>query len=300
MLVDDDGFEGVVISTIGLSGLRFEPKGHGRTRLIARAGEPFDTCVARAVELGLSGIESLSGIPGSVGATPIQNVGAYGQEVSETIVEVRALERSTGRGVTLSSADCEFAYRDSALKRDPGRFVVVEVTFELTDSPPRIKYAELERALGDGVADAAAVRKAVVAIRRSKSMVIETEDENRRSVGSFFLNPVVDEARARTIVEALVRDGVVARPDEVPVYSAGGGMRKLSAAWLIERAGFGRGYGDGGVGISTRHTLALVNRGRGTTKELLALAELIRRGVESSFGVSLSLEPVRLGAQASP
>ncbi|MBI4818358.1 MAG: UDP-N-acetylmuramate dehydrogenase [Deltaproteobacteria bacterium] len=294
VLVADRGFEGLVLSTLRLDGFRFEPTRIGEM-LIARAGASLDACVAASIDRGLSGIESLSGIPGTIGATPIQNVGAYGQEVSETIVSVRAHDRRSLRFIELSKADCQFSYRQSMLKKDPDGFVVVEVRFALRRDPPTVRYPELARALDGRAVTVEAVREAVLSIRRSKSMVIEASDENHRSVGSFFLNPIVDESVGDEVVAQSLRSGLATEESEVPRYPASPGRVKLSAAWLIERAGFVKGFRDGSVGVSSRHSLALVHHGGGTTRELLELAERIRRGVREKFGVELMREPIGLG-----
>ncbi|MDP9347463.1 MAG: UDP-N-acetylmuramate dehydrogenase [Actinomycetota bacterium] len=282
----DAGFPGTVVrvSTGGVA--------RDGARLEVAAGESWDELVARCVAEGLAGIECLSGIPGSVGATPIQNVGAYGQEVAGTITGVRALDRRTAEVVSLTPADCAFAYRSSAFKRDPGRWVVLAVAFALDaggESAP-VRYGELARALGvelGGRAPLAEVREAVLALRRGKGMVIEPGDPDTVSAGSFFTNPILD-PDAFAAVEA--------RAGERPPRWQEEGRVKTSAAWLIERAGFARGYGDPqGIAISSKHTLALTNRGAGTTAELVALAREIAGGVEERFGVSLATEPVFVG-----
>ena len=292
LLVADRGFDGLVLRA-RLRGVTLEPDG----QVEAAAGEPWDDLVARAVVEGWAGIECLSGIPGDVGATPIQNVGAYGQEVAETIVGVRAVERATGATVTLDGARCGFGYRDSVFKReDAGRFVIVAVRFALRPGgAPSLRYAELARALtGEGSPSLAEVRRTVIALRRGKSMVLDPADENHRSAGSFFMNPTLDaaafaEARTRVASSGALRPG-----EEMPSYPAGPRV-KLSAAWLIERAGFTRGTHDGAVGISTRHSLALVNRGGATAAEILAFARRVREGVRDRFGVALTPEPVMVG-----
>jgi UDP-N-acetylmuramate dehydrogenase len=256
------------------------------------AGESWDALVARCVAEGLAGVECLSGIPGSVGATPIQNVGAYGQEVAETIIAVRALDRRGGEVVSLAPADCAFAYRSSAFKRDPGRWLVLAVTFELDPggaSAP-VRYAELARTLGVELGDRAplaAVRAAVLGLRRGKGMVIEAGDPDTASAGSFFTNPIL-EPDAFAAFEA--------RAGEPPPRWQEEGRVKTSAAWLIERAGFTKGYGDPhGIAISSKHTLALTNRGAGTTAQLVALAREIAGGVRDRFGVEIVPEPVFVG-----
>ena len=262
----------------------------------AGAGEPWDPFVERAVDSGWAGLECLSGIPGKVGATPIQNVGAYGQDVSETIERVDAIDRATAEPVTFSARECAFAYRDSAFKHAlADRFVLTSVTFRLTPGgAPALRYAELTRALAGAPSPTLAqVRATVIALRRSKSMVFDPADENHRSAGSFFTNPLVTEpqlAAAREAARPLLRAG-----EKIPEFPAEPGLTKLSAGWLIERAGFPRGTHEGAVGLSTRHALAIVNRGSATAADIVAFATRIKRGVFETFGVSLVPEPVLLG-----
>jgi UDP-N-acetylmuramate dehydrogenase len=293
LVVADAGFPGTVLRIV-TRGVREDGD-----RLEVAAGEPWDPLVARCVAAGRAGVECLSGIPGSVGATPIQNVGAYGQEVSETIVSVRAYERARGRVVEIPAADCGFTYRSSAFKRHPGHWVVLAVTFALLrrrHSEP-IRYAELARALGiaEGeTAPLADVRGAVLALRRGKGMVIDPADPDSVSAGSFFTNPILEpEAFAALEERARARLGDDVR---VPRFLQPDGRVKTSAAWLIERAGFTRGHGDPAtVAISAKHTLALTNRGAGTTEQLVALAREIAAGVREAFGVELEPEPVFVG-----
>ncbi|MDQ3035332.1 MAG: UDP-N-acetylmuramate dehydrogenase [Myxococcota bacterium] len=282
LIVPDEGWPGLVIA-IRSRGIETAPRGD-EMNVTAAAGEPWDALVARTVAADLAGLECLSGIPGLVGATPIQNVGAYGQEVSETIAAVRALDRRTGELVVLTPADCAFAYRDSALKRDPDRFVVLSVSFALRPGgAPTVRYAELERALAGPPRDLRTVRETVLALRRAKSMVIDPDDANRRSAGSFFTNPIVDASTADAL--SLAHEGM-------PRWAHADGRVKLAAGWLIERAGITKGMRRGAVGISTKHALALVHHGGGTTSELLALADEVRAAVRARFGVELEREPV--------
>jgi UDP-N-acetylmuramate dehydrogenase len=290
VVVADAGFPGTVL-LLRNRGLRTRAEGD-RVRLVVAAGEPWDDVVLAAVDAGFSGIECLSGIPGSTGATPIQNVGAYGQEVAETIVSVRAYDRVRDTVVTLAPDACGFAYRTSVFKHND-RFVVLSVEFSLPVSPlsAPIRYAELARALGVAPGDRVplrAARAAVLALRAGKGMVLDPADPDTYSVGSFFTNPVLGAAEF---------DAVRARADglgEPPAWPAPDDAVKVSAAWLIERAGFDKGYAraGAGVGISTKHTLALTNRGPGTTAALLDLAREIRAGVRDRFGVTLHPEPV--------
>jgi UDP-N-acetylmuramate dehydrogenase len=295
VVVADEGFPGVV-ARVTMRGVEVD----GDVLHVA-AGEMWDPIVARCVAEDRAGVECLAGIPGSVGATPIQNVGAYGQEVSETIVGVRALDRLDGEVVDLAPGECGFAYRSSAFKREPGRWVVLRVSFALPVGDGRsrpVRYGELARALGVQPGDRApvdAVREAVLGLRRGKGMVIDPADPDSVSAGSFFTNPILD-ADAFAALRARVRErlGDDAAPPAWP--EADGEAVKTSAAWLIERAGFHRGYGDpDGIAISSKHVLALTNRGRGTTAQLVALAREIAAGVHEAFGVALVPEPVFVG-----
>jgi UDP-N-acetylmuramate dehydrogenase len=293
LVIGDKGFDGTALR-IATSG--FDLDG---TRLELAAGETWTDAVARTVEAGLGGIECLAGIPGSAGATPIQNVGAYGQEVSTTITEVVAYDRRSGETVVLPNAACGFSYRNSRFKQEPDRYVVLRVRFELDDadglSAP-VKYAETARALGIEVGDrvpAAAARETVLALRAGKGMVLDADDHDTWSAGSFFTNPILTAAEYETFL-ARVRDrlGDGVAP---PAYPAGDGHTKTSAAWLIDKAGFTKGYGSGPARISTKHTLALTNRGQATTEDLLALAREVVDGVRDAFGVTLVNEPVTVG-----
>jgi len=291
LVVADDGFPGTVVRVL-TAGVE-ERERDGRVELTVQAGEEWEPFVARCVAEGLAGVESLSGIPGSIGATPIQNVGAYGQEVAETVVSVRVLDRERDGVDELPAADCGFAYRSSAFKRTPGRWVVLAVTFALERrqlSGP-LTYAELARTLGvqpgEG-APLAEVREAVLGLRRGKGMVLDPDDPDTVSAGSFFTNPILD-ADAFAALEARAAE----RP---PGFPEDDGRVKTSAAWLIERAGFARGHGNpNGIAISSKHTLALTNRGAGTTAELLGLAREIAGGVRERFGVTLDPEPTLVG-----
>ncbi|MDQ0844437.1 UDP-N-acetylmuramate dehydrogenase [Streptomyces sp. V1I6] len=293
LVIGDKGFDGTALR-IATSG--FDLDG---TRLELAAGETWSDAVARTVEAGLGGVECLAGIPGSAGATPIQNVGAYGQEVSSTITEVVAYDRRSGETVVLPNAACGFSYRNSRFKQEPDRYVVLRVRFELEDagglSAP-VKYAETARALGIEVGDrvpAAAARETVLALRAGKGMVLDADDHDTWSAGSFFTNPILTAAEYETFL-ARVRDrlGDGVAP---PAYPAGDGHTKTSAAWLIDKAGFTKGYGSGPARISTKHTLALTNRGQATTEDLLALAREVVDGVRDAFGVTLVNEPVTVG-----
>jgi UDP-N-acetylmuramate dehydrogenase len=297
VVVADEGFDGAVVHvrTEGIEE-RVDPE-DGKVHVTAEAGEGWDAFVARCVEQGLSGVEALSGIPGSVGATPIQNVGAYGQEVADTIDSVLVLDRVRHSVVLLDRLGCEFTYRSSVFKRTPGRWVVLSVVFALERSElsAPIRYAELARKLNVEIGERAPladVRAAVLDLRRGKGMVVDPADPDSVSAGSFFTNPILT-------TDAF--DALRARVDEEPpAWPDGDGHVKTSAAWLIDRAGFTKGYGDPRtIAISGKHTLALTNRGEGTTEQLVALAREIARGVEERFGVALEPEPVFVGHQWS-
>ncbi|WP_435828548.1 UDP-N-acetylmuramate dehydrogenase [Saccharopolyspora shandongensis] len=295
VVVADEGFAGHVVR-IATKGRQYDSVGDGLVQLTAEAGEDWDEVVADTVRQGLGGLECLSGIPGLTGATPVQNVGAYGVEVSELLVSVDLLDRATGRVRTVPADELGLAYRTSVLKHSDAA-VVLRARFLLRDggrSAP-IRYAELARTLGvepGGQVDVAAAREAVLALRRGKGMVLDPADHDTWSAGSFFTNPIVE---ADDVPEVLSRIGAEVGPDQrIPQYPADGGRTKLSAAWLIERAGFAKGHpGPGGrVGLSSKHTLALTNRGAATTRDLLLLAREVRDGVRVAFGVSLAPEPV--------
>lgn len=289
VVVSDVGFRGLVLQA-ALKGLQFEELGGGSVRLTAAAGEDWDGFVRACVERDLAGVECLSGIPGFVGGTPVQNVGAYGQEVSETISGVRCYDRAGNRFVDLSNADCGFAYRKSifnTITRD--RYVVTSVQFDLKrGGNPRVVYKDLKERFEGRVPTLSETREAVLEIRREKSMVIDPADPNSRSAGSFFKNPIVEAGR---VDEMAARADV----DAVPTFPAGEGQVKVPAAWLIERAGFTKGHRLGNVGISENHSLAIVNFGGATAAEVVALKEDIRDGVEKRFGISLETEPIFVG-----
>ncbi|KIH97859.1 UDP-N-acetylenolpyruvoylglucosamine reductase [Streptomonospora alba] len=296
LVVSDAGFPGTVVHAESRS-ISFSDTDDGRVRLRAGAGVPWDPLVARTVAEGFSGIEFLSGIPGRVGSTPIQNVGAYGQEVSQSIVEVLVYDRRTGERLTMGNADCGFAYRDSVFKGGD-RYVVCEVVFELERSELSrpVRYAEVARALG---AEAGArvplaqARETVLELRRGKGMVLDPDDPDTYSAGSFFTNPVLDPPE---YAEFARRAADHLGPDvRLPAHVDDEGRAKISAAWLIDHAGFTRGYGSP-ARISTKHTLALTNPGDATTEDLLALAREVRAGVAKAFGITLVNEPVLVGA----
>lgn len=294
LLVADRGVAALVLR-VQVRGVEVYTRA-GAGFVVAGAGEPWDGVVAGAVERGWAGLECLSGIPGDAGATPIQNVGAYGQEVSETLVTVRAIDRETGDDVEIPASDCGFGYRDSAFKRHlAGRYLITHVVFHLTPGgPPAVRYAEISRALAGAPSPSLAdARAAVLALRRSKSMVYDPSDENHRSAGSFFTNPIVPDAvlaGAREAARSALRPG-----EAMPEHPVSPGWTKLAAGWLIERSGLAKGTSDGPVGLSTRHALAIVNRGGATAAQIVAFATMIKRRVRDRFGVTLQPEPNLVG-----
>ena len=295
VVIADAGFAGTVVR-ITTRGTTTHREADGVT-LDVQAGEPWDDVVAASVERGLAGIEALSGIPGLTGATPMQNVGAYGQEVAHTVRAVRAYDRTRGEVVTLPAAALRFGYRTSVL-RGTGRHVVLSVELALArdEQSAPVRYAELARQLDVAVgarAPLAEVRSAVLALRRGKGMVLDPGDPDSVSAGSFFTNPILDaDAFAALRRRAAERLGGEHMP---PRFDEPDGRVKTSAAWLIERAGFARGYGDGRAGLSSKHTLAIVNRGGATAADVLDLAHAIARGVQEAFAVRLTPEPVLVG-----
>jgi UDP-N-acetylmuramate dehydrogenase len=293
LLVADEGFRGIVIK-VGIAGVEWEPD-QGRTLVSAGAGEDWDRLVAICVDRNLAGVECLSGIPGSVGGTPVQNVGAYGQEVSEVLRNVRAYDRAADRVTSLSGEQCQFEYRSSVFNtaaRD--RYIVLQVTYSLdTNGAPAIRYADVQREFEEGSQPRtlANVRAAVRRIRARKAMLIVEGDADCRSAGSFFKNPIMTEAEFRRLQSGADL--------ALPRYPADAGQVKTSAAWLIEHAGFSKGYSVGPAGISTKHTLALVNKGGATARDILRLADEIGRRVQDQFGVRLVPEPVFLGEEST-
>ena len=284
LLISDDGFPGLVIH-VDLRGITVESVDEFATVKVG-AGEPWDPFVGMTVNNGWAGVECLSGIPGSTGATPIQNVGAYGQDVSETIIRVEALDRTTDRVISFTNWDCRFGYRASLFKNhEPNRYVVLNVTFRLkVGGEASIRYPELQKYLderGVSIRDLRSVREAVIAIRRRKGMVIDANDPDTRSDGSFFMNPIVPAASLENFGG--------------PQFPAGQGMVKLSAAWLIENAGFHKGFVHGNVGLSSKHSLALINRGGGTAREVRELVAMIQAKVREQFGIEIHPEPNFIG-----
>jgi UDP-N-acetylmuramate dehydrogenase len=294
LIVADDGWPGLVLH-VAINGIEVS-EGGDATRLVAGAGEAWDGLVSLAVSRGLAGIECLSGIPGTVGGTPVQNVGAYGQEVADVIDHVTILDRTSGALLDLAARDCGFGYRMSRFKgADAGRFVVCAVTFRLMAGRPTVVYPDVvahmrQRAIMDPTL--ADVREAVLLIRRQKGMVVDAADPDTRSVGSFFVNPVLPAERFATLKDTA--------GGAVPSFAVDGGRVKVPAAWLIERAGFPKGFAAGAAGISSKHPLALVNRGGATAREIVALGARIKREVADRFGVWLKAEPVFVGGEDNP
>jgi UDP-N-acetylmuramate dehydrogenase len=295
LLVGDQGFPGTVVK-IDIRGISPDVDGCAGAVVVVAAGEPWDDLVAHTVAQGWTGLEALSGIPGLTGATPIQNVGAYGAEVSDVISQVRTLDRQSGQFRTFFPVECGFGYRTSRFKHPsapgdwPGRYVVCSVTFQLRlgELSGPVRYAELARAVGVAAgerAPAADVRAAVLRVRAGKGMVLAEDDYDTWSAGSFFTNPVLTAAEAAAL------------PPEAPRFAQPDGWVKTSAAWLIEHAGFGKGYGTGAARLSGKHTLALTNRGQARAEDVLDLAREIRAGVRARFGVTLVPEPVLVGCE---
>jgi len=295
LVVADEGFSGLVLH-MPTRGLRWTQVG-SEVRVEVQAGETWDSVVAESVLRNAAGIECLSGIPGTVGAAPVQNIGAYGQEVAETIRKVHVLDRDTLEERDLSPQNCEFGYRTSLFKHERRRFVILSVTLGLAaGGRPVLRYAELASAFpANAKPSLAEVRQTVLALRRKKSMFLDEADPNRRSAGSFFTNPIVSAEFAAEIADRAVAAGFVQKPEEMPRFTFGDGRVKLAAAWLIERGGLPKGFRMGPVGISSNHALALVHHGGGTTADLLRLALKVRTAVFDCFAIELAPEPVFLG-----
>lgn len=301
LVISDEGFPGLVLR-VATRGIKLFDDG-AHMVLQAEAGEPWQNVVDAALAANLAGLECLTGIPGLAGATPIQNVGAYGQEVSDTLLDVEVLERSSGRELRLENHACSFGYRDSRFKREPDRYVVLGVRFRLEKfGPPTVRYAELTRAL-HGLARPTLqdVAQCVRALRANKSMLLDPKDPNSRNVGSFFKNPIISEQRAALLRAQCLAEGVVREEREVPCFAAPGGGSlpssglagvKVAAGFLIEASGIKRGMRRGPVGVSTAHALCLVHHMGGTTRALLELAEEVRAAVKARFDIVLEMEPV--------
>lgn len=284
VLISDKGFDGLVLQ-IGLRGIEFK-----EDIVVTKAGEDWDDFVKLCVDKNLQGIECLSGIPGLVGGTPVQNVGAYSQEVSETIQKVRVFDRKSKEFLELTNADCKFAYRTSIFNTiEKNRFIVLEVTYKLIpNGTPKIAYKDLKEFFGDKNPTLAETREAVIAIRRAKSMVIDELDENSKSAGSFFKNPLISNEKLAEIIE---NTGL----EDIPSFKTNGNFVKISAAWLIEQSGFQKGFRQDKIGISTKHTLAIVNFENGRAEDVISLKNLIQTKVKEKFGIELQPEPIFIG-----
>ena len=292
VLIADAGFDGLVLQ-IALKGIAVGREEAGRVSVTAQAGEDWDEFVGFCVGENLAGLECLSGIPGWVGGTPVQNVGAYGQEVAETIRSVRVFDRKSGELLDLSNAECRFSYRQSIFNAaEKNRFIVLAVTFALLrDGAPKIVYRDLVEYFGDRSPTLAEARAAVREIRAAKAMLVRQGGPDAASAGSFFKNPIVSRERFAEVCELAAALGL----DAVPSYPAGDEARKIPAAWLIEQSGFPKGFRKGRAGLSTRHALALTNRGEATAAELVALKNEIQTAVKKRFGVELETEPILIG-----
>jgi len=292
LVISDAGFAGLVLK-IGINDVSHSTLSHGHVMFIAGAGYDWDTLVKESVQANCAGLECLSGIPGTVGGTPVQNVGAYAQEVSQTIQEVRALDLQSLEIITLSNAQCGFAYRSSIFNTtERGRYVILRVSFALQQGGgPNIRYADLEQFFAGRSKEPtlSEVREAVREIRQRKAMLIVPGDKDSHSVGSFFKNPIVPQAIFKELSARLASRGL-----QLPSYPSADG-RKLPAAWLVEHAGFAKGYRKGRVGISQWHALAIINRGGASAAEIIALKDEIQARVMDSFGSKLYPEPVFVG-----
>lgn len=296
ILVSDKGFDGLVLQ-IALKGISFHKKKENIVSVKVGAGEDWDEFVNLCVEKNFAGIECLSGIPGFVGGTPIQNVGAYGQEVSETITSVRVFDRKSGELLEFSNSDCCFQYRQSIFNTsEKDRFIVLSVNYSLIENgDPKIVYKDLQNFFGDRKPTLSETRKAVLQIRASKSMVINENDPNSRSIGSFFKNPVVSTEEFEKIKNSIIKKEIVRKEEEIPLFKVDEKNVKIPAAWLIEKSGFTKGFVSGEVGISENHTLAIINRGTASAEDILGLKEKIQKLVETKFGISLQPEPIFVG-----
>lgn len=292
LLVADRGWAGLVLK-VAITGLATEVEGSIAV-ITAGAGVNWDSLVADAVARNVAGVECLSGIPGAVGGTPVQNVGAYGQEVSETIESVRAFDRKRGDTVELTNQQCGFSYRTSIFNTSArGRYIILSVRFRLrVDVAPSLKYADLRQHFAefDSPPSPAQVRDAVWKIRNSKGMLIVPGDENSRSAGSFFKNPVLSEKQFAELAHRAESRGL-----NIPSYPALQAQHKVSAAWLVEHSGFCKGFRMGEAGISSKHALALINAGHATAADILKLKEHIQQRVDRMWGILLEPEPVFVG-----
>ena len=292
LLVSDTGWDGLVLH-VAIQGIEAR-EGQAKATFDVGAGVVWDEFVSHCVSRNLAGIECLSGIPGSVGGTPVQNVGAYGQEVSETIVSLMAFDLAENRTCEMQAAECRFSYRSSIFNTDQrARFIILRVTYSLTPGgEPSLRYTDLQRYFAgrDGKPSLVETREAVLRIRAGKGMVIDPGDPESKSAGSFFKNPVLSERQHRELMKKAESRGM-----QVPSYPALAQQKKVSAAWLVENSGFRKGYSQGRVGISRRHALAIVNRGGATASEIVSLKDEIRQRVAETWGIYLEPEPVLVG-----
>lgn len=298
LLIADAGWPGLVIHN-AIGGLQFQPDDDDVLAIVG-GGNNWDDFVSATVAAGLQGIECLSGIPGTVGASPVQNIGAYGQEVKDTIAWVEVMERSSGTIAQFTNADCGFAYRWSRFKgEDRDRFIVTRVAFRLRrGASPELRYGDLTRYFEKrqiATPTLTQVRDAVIAVRASKGMVVSPEIPDSQSCGSFFMNPIVSTEKGDAVYRTAVDSGRISDSDKMPRYPAGEGQVKLSAAWLMEKSGLRKGQVHGNVGLSSRHVLAIINRGGGTAAEVVAFARVIQSHVKETFDVELHPEPVFVG-----
>lgn len=296
ILVSDEGFDGLVLQ-ICLKGIDVRIRDKETSLVEANAGEDWDNFVEFCVGQSLQGVECLSGIPGFVGGTPVQNVGAYGQEVSETISSVRCFDRFEDRIIEMSSKDCGFAYRTSIFNTlETDRYIVLKVVFVLKKATSaEIRYADLKREFGESMPTLSEIRRAVLRIRAAKSMVISPEDPNSRCAGSFFKNPLVSISQFEALVSRAKDRGMIENREDVPCFTVDDVRRKIPAAWLIENAGFYKGFSRGNVGISTKHALSIINRGGARAVDLIEFKSEIQRAVKEYFGIDLVPEPNFIG-----
>lgn len=292
ILISDKGFDGVVLQ-VNLKGIEIENESDENVFITVGAGEDWDEFTAHSVEKSFAGIECLSGIPGFVGGTPIQNVGAYGQEVSETVSAVKVFDRKSKEVLILNNEDCKFSYRSSLFNTtEKNRFIVLTVTYKLTkNGKPKIVYKDLIEHFKGKNPGLSEMREAVCRIRAEKAMLVRQGGSDSQSAGSFFKNPIISNETFQKIVEIAKSNG----SENVPNFKVDEQNIKIPAAWLIERSGFHKGFQKGNAGLSTKHTLALTNRGNATAKEIIELKNEIQKTVREKFGIELKTEPVFVG-----
>lgn len=296
VLISDNGFDGLVLQ-IGLKGISMIQNNDEIVKIKAEAGEDWDEFVEFCVNKNLAGLECLSGIPGFVGGTPIQNVGAYGQEVSETIISVRVFDRKSKEILEFSNTECQFEYRQSIFNtKEQDRFIVLSVTYALKqDGEPKIVYKDLQNYFGDKKPTLKETREAVLKIRSAKSMVIDENDINSQSAGSFFKNPIISFEKFEEIKESIIRKSLIGKDEEIPFFKIDEKRIKIPAAWIIEKSGFHKGFEMGNAGLSSNHTLAIINRGNANADEVLQLMNEIQTKVKVNFNVPLKPEPIFIG-----